>query len=166
MLLLVPLAPATQRGFFRFSRYVAAFYIHEARPAPPLPLRRAAPPLHLPSPACHRPTAALARAQVLLIVVPLCSIVSSAFSERLVQNVSFCPDPCVKVLLHPHWGYFMLIPPIIVFLLSGFDGSPTHAFLYARIYPENAPHRACWLPGSECRSPRHRVAPKPNIINQ
>ena len=101
--------------------------------------------------------------EVLLIVVPLCSIVSSAFSERLVQNVSFCPDPCVKVLLHPHWGYFMLIPPIIVFLLSGFDGSPTHAFLAARIYPENAPHRACWLPGSECRGPRsprrNKVAP-------
>ena len=40
-------------------------------------------------------------------------------------------------------GYCVTLAAVGLFLLSGFDGSPTHRYIHRRLYPDDTPPPNC-----------------------
>ena len=48
-------------------------------------------------------------------------------------------DLCFEISVEPLQGYGLTLAAVAVFLLSGFDGSPTHKYIHQILEPEDVP---------------------------
>uniref|UniRef100_A0A7S0P3N4 Uncharacterized protein n=1 Tax=Calcidiscus leptoporus TaxID=127549 RepID=A0A7S0P3N4_9EUKA len=122
LLLLVPLRRSTQRQLHRISRHMASYYAFE----------------------------------VMLVAVPLTQVAFGPMSSTMLNRDS-APEVCIPLLArYPNGsdmcfkmdivaapGYFFTIVAVAIFLLSGFDGSPTHKYLHRKLYPDDRPPPTC-----------------------
>ena len=46
-------------------------------------------------------------------------------------------DLCFEISVEPLQGYWLTLAAVAVFLLSGFDGSPTHKFVHREVEPDD-----------------------------
>ena len=72
-----------------------------------------------------------------------CSELSAHFTRPVLSILkpyvlTFCAR-CTYCLV----GYYFTIAAVVVFLLTGFDGSPTHKFMHKKLYPEDRPPPTC-----------------------
>ena len=85
---------------------------------------------------------------VMLIATPLIGIAFGPMSEVLLndQSVHFCKliediystgHRCLRIDVIPEVGYWFNVAAVALYLLSGFDGSPTSKFIHRRLYPHD-----------------------------
>ena len=124
------MTPARRRALHRASRHVSIFYAFE----------------------------------VILVVVPLLSITMGTFSSQLLTRDVFpyCKqldahygtgDTCLRIDVVAGPGYWVAVAAVVLYLLSGVDGSPTHKFIHNQLHPHDAP------PPTLCGGCRRRVKP-------
>jgi len=122
ILLHVPMTPKRQRSLHTLSRHVAAYYAFE----------------------------------VMLVAVPLIHMAFGPMSAAMLNKYSFgevCnpllalyPNPsetCFEMRIDESLGYTFTIAAVGVFLLTGFDGSPTHKYMHKKLYPDDRPPPTC-----------------------
>ena len=136
-LLLLPLSPRRQRALHGFSRHIAAYYAYE----------------------------------VLLVAVPVINIAFGPTTQHLLNDRNFPPcaelapvypdegGVCFKINVLPQGGYQYAIGVMVLFVVAGFDGSPTHKYIHRRLFPRDAPPPTCGLPG--CCTRRAATGPTP-----
>ena len=114
LLLLVPLPRDAARGVHRASRALSYYYAHE----------------------------------VMIVGVPLLGLTIGPLTSTLFTKEgtpacgpidrAYDQPNCFDIAVLPSAGYPFICASVVVYLLTGFDGSPTHKFLHARLYPEDA----------------------------
>jgi len=67
---------------------------------------------------------------------PICKDITTAFPNPPGTDP---PDLCFTISVVPSTGYFSVAAAVVVFLLSGFDGSPTHKYLHRLLHPGDEP---------------------------
>jgi len=108
--------------------------------------------------------------EVMLVAIPLLQVAFKPLSANILSASNFAPcgvlekkypdndGLCFALDVQPTSGYFFSVAAVIVFLLSGFDGSPTHKFIHRHLYPNDAPPpnwAACaGLVARQCRPKR------------
>ena len=107
--------------------------------------------------------------EVLLVAVPLIHSAMGPMTATLlsVSNFPACkhlnaiyPNPpgephdlCFEISVEPLQGYWLTLAAVAVFLLSGFDGSPTHKYIHRLLEPADTPPPTCAVP-ARCSSER------------
>ena len=112
LLLLAPLPLRAARALFAASRAISYYYAHE----------------------------------VMLVGVPLLQITvgpltSTLFTPRVTHicgplDEQYDQSSCFAIRVQPGAGYVATCAAVVVFLLTGFDGSPTHKALHCELHPE------------------------------
>jgi hypothetical protein len=94
--------------------------------------------------------------EVMLVAVPLIGITIQPMTSSLFTdfNTPICkqinqafpnppgtdpPNLCFTINVVPSAGYWVVAAAVALFLVSGFDGSPTHKFIHRRLYPGDDP---------------------------
>lgn len=94
--------------------------------------------------------------EVMLVAVPLIGITIQPMTSSLFTdfNTPICkqinqafpnppgtdpPNLCFTITVVPSAGYWVVAAAVGLFLVSGFDGSPTHKFIHRRLYPGDEP---------------------------
>ena len=119
-LLLVPMTRAAADTLHRLSRYLSYFYAFD----------------------------------VLLLAVPIIAFAAPVTSV-LLKPSSFppCialakahphdPDGCFLIDTYPARGYFLAVAAVVLWLVCGVDGGPTHKYIHAKLEPADAPPPTC-----------------------
>ena len=102
--------------------------------------------------ALHRASRALSyfyAHEVMIVGVPLLQITigpltKTLFTERLTPpckplDALYHEDICFQIAVLPDVGYYFLIASVCVYLLVGFDGSPTHKYVHRQLFPNDEP---------------------------
>ena len=83
---------------------------------------------------------------VMLIATPLIGMAFGPMSEILLNDQTFAPcgmldhiygtgEICMRIDVIPTTGYWFNVAAVAIYLLSGFDGSPTSKFIHRRLFP-------------------------------
>ena len=104
--------------------------------------------------------------EVLLLAVPLIHNAMGPMTANLlsVNNFPACkhlnviyPNPpgephdlCFEISVEPLQGYWLTLAAVAIFLLSGFDGSPTHKYIHRLLEPADTPPPTCAV-SARCR---------------
>jgi len=69
-----------------------------------------------------------------------------SFGEVCNPLLALYPNPsetCFEMRIDESLGYTFTIAAVGVFLLTGFDGSPTHKYMHKKLYPDDRPPPTC-----------------------
>jgi len=104
--------------------------------------------------------------EVLLLAVPLIHNAMGPMTANLLSIANFpaCkhlnviyPNPpgvphdlCFEISVEPLQGYWLTLAAVAIFLLSGFDGSPTHKYIHRLLEPADTPPPTCAV-SARCR---------------
>ena len=53
------------------------------------------------------------------------------------------PDGCFLIDTYPARGYFLAVAAVVLWLICGVDGGPTHKYIHAKLEPADAPPPTC-----------------------
>ena len=53
------------------------------------------------------------------------------------------PDGCFLIDTYPARGYFLAVAAVVLWLVCGVDGGPTHKYIHAKLEPADAPPPTC-----------------------
>ena len=121
LLLLWPLSRAAAQWLHQASRYVSYYFALEV--------------MLLAVPLIHNAMGPLTANILSDKNFPLCKKLNLIYPNPSDEP----PDLCFEIAVSPLQGYWLTVAAVAIFLVSGFDGSPTHKFVHRLLEPEDTP---------------------------
>ena len=121
VLLLCPLRPAAASRLHRASRYVSYYFALEV--------------MLLAVPLIHNAMGPMTANILSAKNFPLCKSLNHIYPNPPGEP----SDLCFEIDVVAMEGYWLTVLAVAVFLLSGFDGSPTHKYIHRLLEPEDRP---------------------------